>query len=79
MFHRLPIFSHPHPNKPTGENRSLTRGGSENPVEQAEDRWGTYRQIEASGGHVRKGEKGTRVLFWTQQKARPIYPAVHGF
>ena len=34
--------------------------------------WGTYRQIEAAGGHVRKGEKGTRVLFWTQQKARPM-------
>ena len=34
--------------------------------------WGTYRQIEAAGGHVRKGEKGTRVLFWTQRKARPM-------
>ena len=36
MFHSLP-FSHTHPNKPTGKDRSLTRGGSENPVEQAED------------------------------------------
>ena len=25
-------------------------------------RWGTYRQIRAMGGHVRKGERGTRIL-----------------
>ena len=25
-------------------------------------RWGTYRQIAAAGGHVRKGEQGTRIL-----------------
>ena len=37
-----------------------------------DNRWGTYRQIEAAGGHVRKGEKGTQVLFWTQQKSRFI-------
>ena len=37
-----------------------------------DNRWGTYRQIEAGGGQVRKGEKGTQVLFWTQQKTRSI-------
>ena len=37
-----------------------------------DNRWGTYRQIEAGGGHVRKGEKGTQILFWTQQKGRSI-------
>ena len=35
MFHSLPIFSHP--TRPRRGPRSLTRGGSENPVEQAED------------------------------------------
>ena len=33
---------------------------------------GTYRQIKAAAGHVRKGEKGTQILFWTQQKGRSI-------
>ena len=37
-----------------------------------DNRWGTHRQIEAGGGHVCKGEKGTQVLFWTQQKSRFI-------
>ena len=37
-----------------------------------DNRWGTYRQIEAAAGHVRKGEKGTQVLFWTQQQARSM-------
>ena len=27
-------------------------------------RWCTYRQAQANGGQVRKGEKGTRVIFW---------------
>lgn len=26
--------------------------------------WLTYRQAEAAGGHVRKGEKGTPIVFW---------------
>ena len=37
-----------------------------------DSRWGTSRQIEAGGGHVCKSEKGTQVLFWTQQKSRFI-------
>ena len=28
------------------------------------NRWGTYRQIAARGGQVRKGEKSTEVVFW---------------
>ena len=29
-----------------------------------DNRWGTYNQILAAGGQVRKGEKGTQVLFF---------------
>ena len=32
-----------------------------------DNRWGTYKQIEAAGGHVRKGERGTKVLFYTDR------------
>ena len=46
-------------------SRSIKQGFGDN-------RWGTHRQIEAGGGHVCKGEKGTQVLFWTQQKSRFI-------
>ena len=36
----------------------------------ADPRWGGYRQIQESGGHVRKGEKGTPILYveWRQQR-----------
>ncbi len=27
-------------------------------------RWGTYKQITNKGGQVRKGEKGTKIIFW---------------
>ena len=33
-----------------------------------DNRWATYRQIAAAGGHVRRGEKGTKVLFFSTQK-----------
>ena len=33
-------------------------------------RWGTYRQIAAAGGHVRKGEQGTRILAYKPPKRR---------
>lgn len=36
-----------------------------------DNRWATYRQIAAAGGHVRKGEKGTKVLFVSTQKVQP--------
>ncbi|MYN64940.1 MAG: DUF1738 domain-containing protein [Acidobacteria bacterium] len=29
----------------------------------ADPRWGGYRQIQAAGGHVRKGEKGTPIMY----------------
>ena len=36
-----------------------------------DNRWGTYNQIREAGGQVRKGEKGTQVLFFTDRTARP--------
>ncbi|MXZ37975.1 MAG: DUF1738 domain-containing protein [Holophagales bacterium] len=33
-----------------------------------DNRWATYRQIREAGAHVRKGEKGTKVLFYSTQK-----------
>ena len=35
-----------------------------------DNRWGTYNQIRAADGQVRKGEKGTQVLFFTDRTAR---------
>ena len=32
--------------------------------------WGTYRQWAALGGQVRKGERGTTVVFWKQAASR---------
>lgn len=37
----------------------------------ADNRWATYRQITAAGGHVRRGEKGTQILFWSTKKVAP--------
>ena len=34
----------------------------------ADVRWGTYRQIQALGGQVRKGEQGTRILSYQDHK-----------
>ena len=36
-----------------------------------DNRWGTYRQIEALGGQVRRGEKGTQVLFYQNRTEQP--------
>lgn len=36
-----------------------------------DNRWATYRQIEEAGGHVRRGEKGTQILFWSTKKTVP--------
>ena len=41
-------------------SRSIRQGHGDN-------RWGTYRQITAAGGQVRKGQKGTQVLFFTDR------------
>jgi antirestriction protein ArdC len=37
---------------------AMDEGGHEDP------RWATYRQARQLGGHVRKGEEGTLVVFW---------------
>lgn len=36
----------------------------------SDPRWMTYRQAFEMGGHVRKGEKGTTVMFWKLMKAK---------
>ena len=30
----------------------------------SDDRWGTYKQVQGLGGQVRRGEKGSAILFW---------------
>ena len=37
-----------------------------------DNRWGTYKQIAAAGGQVRKGERGTQVLFFTDRVREPV-------
>ena len=34
----------------------------------SDNRWGTYKQIQAAGGQVRKGERGTRILSFQDHK-----------
>lgn len=39
----------------------------------ADERWGTYKQVQGLGGYVRRGQKGCGILFWqfeTRQLAR---------
>lgn len=36
----------------------------------SDPRWMTYRQAQEMGGNVRKGEKGTTVMFWKLMKAK---------
>ena len=45
-------------------SRQISEGRGDN-------RWGTYRQIEAMGGQVRRGEKGTQVLFYQNRTEQP--------
>lgn len=37
----------------------------------ADPRWGTYRAIDGLGGQVRKGQKGTQIVFWKRVSRRP--------
>ncbi len=30
----------------------------------SDERWGTYKQVQGLGGQVRRGEKGSAILFW---------------
>ena len=41
-------------------SRQISEGRGDN-------RWGTYNQIREAGGQVRKGERGTRVLFFKER------------
>lgn len=34
----------------------------------SDNRWGTFRQIKAMGGHVKKGERGEHVVFFARHK-----------
>ena len=36
-----------------------------------DNRWATFRQIKLAGGYVRRGEKGTQILFFDTQKIVP--------
>ena len=45
-------------------SRQISEGRGDN-------RWGTYRQVEAAGGQVRRGEKGTQVLFYQNRTEQP--------
>ena len=39
----------------------------------SDERWGTYKQVQGLGGQVRRGEKGSAILFWqfeTRKMAR---------
>ena len=38
----------------------------------ADVRWGTYRQIQARGGQVRKSERGTRILSFRDHRRLPV-------
>ena len=44
-------------------SRQISEGRGDN-------RWGTYNQIREAGGQVRKGERGTRVLFFKERTPR---------
>lgn len=38
----------------------------------SDHRWGTYNSIKAAGGHVRKGEKGTHVIYMSREKREAV-------
>ena len=38
----------------------------------SDHRWGTYKQIKAAGGFVRKGEKGTTIVYLKTHRRQPI-------
>ena len=63
-----PKTSRPARSTPAGNSlylmsRAIREGRGDN-------RWGTYNQIREAGGQVRKGEKGTQVLFFTDRTAK---------
>ena len=38
----------------------------------SDHRWGTYNQIKVAGGYVRKGEKGTHIVFISREKREAV-------
>ena len=38
----------------------------------SDHRWGTYKQIKAAGGFVRKGEKGTTIVYLKTDRRQPV-------
>ena len=38
----------------------------------ADERWGTFKQVRDLDGQVRKGEKGTRILYWHFEDRRAV-------
>ena len=44
----------------------------------ADERWGTYRQVRDLDGQVRKGEKGTRILYWHFEDRRVVRDRLDG-
>ena len=38
----------------------------------SDHRWGTYKQIKAAGGFVRKGEKGTTIVYLKTHRRQPV-------
>ena len=52
-----------------GVNRWMTLL-TQNIMGYTDPRWLTYRQAEALGGHVRKGENSTTVVFWKRVTSR---------
>ena len=36
----------------------------------SDERWGTFKQVQDLGGHVRRGEKGCAILFWQFETKR---------
>ena len=38
----------------------------------ADQRWGTFKQVRALGGAVRKGEKGARIVYWRFEDRKPV-------
>ena len=44
----------------------------------SDERWGTYRQVRDLDGQVRKGEKGTRILYWHFEDRRIVRDRLDG-
>ncbi len=57
-----------HTNRPYAGGNSLHLAVVAEERGYSDTRWGTYRQIQLHGGHVRKGERGTRILSYQDHR-----------